>query len=136
LRDSRTATSVTTNPATPSGTLTQKIADQPNASISTPPRIGPSPNPSPATAAQIPIAPARRSAGNASTRIDSVSGAISAAPTPCTTRAAISAGSSVASAHAAEKTVNVARPTRNRRLRPYLSPRAPPTRISEASATT
>ena len=48
---------------TPIGTFTQKIADQSKAAISAPPTIGPAPNPIPATAAQIPIAHARRSGG-------------------------------------------------------------------------
>ena len=119
LRDSRTAASVSPAVARPSGTLTQKIADQSNSSMSTPPRIGPSPNPSPAAAAQMPIAAVRRSSsGNASTRIDSASGAMSAAPAPCSARNATSCGSSVASAHSAEPTVKTRQPDTNTRLRP------------------
>ena len=63
LRDSRTAVAARAMPATPSGTLTQKIADQSKRSISSPPTIGPLPNPIPAAAAHMPIAPVRRSPG-------------------------------------------------------------------------
>ena len=89
-RDSRTKTSVSRAPAIPTGTFIQKIADQSKALISSPPRIGPPPNPMPATVAQIPIAQARRSGWYASTRIDSESGASSAAPAPCNARNVIS----------------------------------------------
>jgi hypothetical protein len=69
-RDSRTYSSVTNAPAMPNGTLTQKMADQSKALMSAPPRIGPPPEPRPATVAQIPIAHARRSGGNASAMIE------------------------------------------------------------------
>ncbi len=74
----------------PIGTFTQKIADQSKISISAPPSTGPSPKPKPAIVAQIPIAQGRRSGSKASTRIDSESGASSAAPMPCSARNAIS----------------------------------------------
>jgi hypothetical protein len=61
---------VASRPASPIGTFTQKIADQSKASISAPPRTGPRPKPKPAIVAHIPIAHARRSGSNASTRID------------------------------------------------------------------
>lgn len=96
----------------PIGTLTQKIADQSKSPISTPPTIAPLPKPIPAAAAQTPIAVVRRSCGKASIRIESVSGAISAAPTPCSARKAIRCGSSGASAQAAENAVKTARPAR------------------------
>ena len=47
----------------PTGTFSQKIADQSKSSISSPPRIGPPLKPRPATVAQMPIAHARRSDG-------------------------------------------------------------------------
>ena len=53
-------------------------------------------------------------------------GAISAAPTPCTTRAATSAAGSGASAHAAEVATKIAIPRENIRRRPNWSPRRPP----------
>ena len=47
----------------PMGTFTQKTAGQPDSWISTPPTIGPAPNPRPATLAQMPIAVVRHSGG-------------------------------------------------------------------------
>ena len=110
LRDSRTATAATAKPATPSGTLTQKTADQSKRSSRSPPTTGPLPNPMPAAAAQIPIAAVRCSPGYASTRIDKVSGAIIAAPVPWTARSATSAASSVASPQPADAIVKIVRP--------------------------
>jgi hypothetical protein len=118
----------------PNGTFTQKIADQSNASISRPPATGPAPKPRPAIMAQMPIAQCRRSAGNASTMIDSASGASIAAPTPCSARIAISISSLVESAQPAEKAVNHTKPSTNTRFRPYRSPSVPPTSRSDANA--
>ncbi len=59
-------------------------------------------------------------------------GAISAAPTPCATRAATSTAGSGASAHAAEVTTNTAMPTANTRRRPNWSPSRPPVTSSTA----
>jgi len=53
--------------------------------------------------------------GKADTRIDSDSGFRSAPPTPCSDRNAISWVSVVASAHAADAIVKIARPTRKMR---------------------
>ena len=53
-------------------------------------------------------------------------GAISAAPTPWTTRAATSTAGSGASAHAAEVATKIAIPRANTRRRPNWSPRRPP----------
>ena len=47
----------------PMGTFTQNTADQENSSTRMPPTTGPAPKPSPATAAQIPMAAVRRSGG-------------------------------------------------------------------------
>jgi hypothetical protein len=52
-------------------------------------------------------------------------GAITAAPAPCTARAAISSGADGASAHASEAAPNVASPMRNTRRRPTRSPTRP-----------
>ena len=100
------------------GTLTQNTAGQPKKWISTPPTIGPAPKPRPATLAQMPMAPVRASGGYASIKIESVSGAMIAAPTPCSPRKSTSCASLRASPHARDNTVNTAIPTRNRRLRP------------------
>ena len=118
----------------PMGTFTQNTADQENSSTRMPPTTGPAPNPNPAAAAQIPMAAVRRSGGYASARIDRLSGATRAAPTPCAARAAMSADSSVERAQAADIAVKIASPTRNTRLRPYRSPKVPPTMMSDARA--
>ena len=75
--------------------------------------------------------------GKAATMIESESGFIIAAPTPCSARAAISCRCRWSeSAHAADATVKIARPTRNSRLRPKRSPSLPPSRISAANERT
>jgi hypothetical protein len=77
-----------------------------------------------------------RSDGKASTRMERVRGAITAAPTPWRARKTISSGSSRERAQAAEKRVKMARPVRKSRLRPKRSPSVPPVRISDARART
>jgi hypothetical protein len=135
-RDSGTPRTHSPAQTTPSGTLTQKIADQSTCSTSSPPTTGPSPNPTLPIAAQIAIARVERGPANAPARIDSDSGAIAAAPRPCTTRPATSCGSSLASAHAADPALNSASPPSNTRRRPKRSPRAPPVNSSDASTST
>ena len=65
--------------------------------------------------------------------IESESGFMSAAPKPCTTRAAIRPVSLVESAHAMDESVKMARPTRKIFLRPKRSPSFPPSRMSAAN---
>ena len=77
-------------PATPIGMLMKKIQLQWIFWVSTPPTIGPNARASADTPAQIPIAVPRWRGGNVAVMIDSVAGFISAAPTPCTVRAAMS----------------------------------------------
>ena len=55
----------------------------------------------------------------------SVAGRSAAAPNPCTTRAAISAGIDDAVAQATDAAVNTVAPNRNIRRRPTRSPNAP-----------
>ena len=81
---------------------------------------------------QAPIARPRRSAGNAPASSVRVSGVTTAAPAPCTARAAISAPVVGASAAAAEAAVNRARPSTNIRRRPKRSPSAAPVSSSTA----
>jgi len=59
-------------------------------------------------------------------RIDKMLGAISAAPTPWTTRAATSTDASGAAAHATEVMTKTAIPMVNIRRRPNMSPSRPP----------
>ena len=81
--------------------------------------------PSPATAAQIPIAFGRSSAGKTFVRMDSVEGMISAPPTPMRARLAMSMSASVASAEASEPLPNTTSPATSARRRPKRSPRLP-----------
>ena len=74
------------------GTLTKKIHSQPSESTSTPPATTPSVPPMPASAPQTPSAMLRsRPAGKVTVSSASAAGESSAAPTPWTARAAISA---------------------------------------------
>ena len=107
------------------GTLTRNTAVQSNCSIRKPPAAGPTPTPMPATAAQMPIAFGRSSAGKTLVRIDSVVGMISAPPTPIRARVAISISGEVANAEASEAPPKMVRPATSAPRRPKRSPSAP-----------
>ena len=82
-----------TNPATPTGTLTKKIHSQLSASVSTPPSSTPATAPNAPTAPQAPSAVFRSlPSANVVLRIESAAGVIIAAPRPCSERATISDG--------------------------------------------
>ncbi len=66
--------------------------------------------------------------------IESVAGLISAAPIPCTTRAAISSVPLPANPHHSEASVNTAMPITNSSRRPYASPSLPPISMNAANA--
>ena len=85
-----TSRQLRTNATMPTGTLMRKIHSQPPTSTSTPPRIGPTRVATPAVAPHSAIAWPRRSAGKIRVMTAIVCGVIIAAPTPWTTRAAIS----------------------------------------------
>ena len=74
----------------PIGTLMPKIQCQSRARITAPPTSGPSATAMPLMPDHTPMARPRFSAGNVSASSVSVSGVTTAAPTPCTARAAIS----------------------------------------------
>ena len=97
-------------PRMPTGTLTKKIQFQLMCSVIRPPTSGPIASASAETPAQIPIAVPRWRGGNVAVMIESVAGFISAAPTPCTTRAAISTPPLPARPHASEASVKTASP--------------------------
>ena len=99
-------------PATPTGTLTKKIHCQPRLSTSTPPASGPTRVATPAVAPHTLIATPRRSGGKIRVIVDRVCGVSSAAPTPWTTRAAISVSMDPASPHHSEAAVKTASPSR------------------------
>jgi len=70
------------------------------------------------------MAQPRRCGGKAALSRASASGMIIAAPAPCTARAAISAPTPGASAHAADAAANTPRPTAKTRRQPRRSPTA------------
>ncbi len=86
--------------------------------------------------AQMPIAVPSSRRGKAATMIDRVRGFIRAPPTPCPARKATSHSTLGASAQATDMAVKIARPTRNRRLRPKRSPSLPPSMIRTANVRT
>jgi len=98
-------------PSSPSGALMKKIARQPSAAISAPPTSGPPDRAMLAPAAHRPIArPLRSGSGWAWRRSVSEQGTSTAAPMPCTARAAISAPMPGAAPHAIDASVNSVKP--------------------------
>jgi hypothetical protein len=121
-RLSRRRASATGARAKPIGTFSQKIHCQERPSTTAPPTTGPSATPSPATPDQTPSARPRRSALKASLSSVSDSGVITAPPSPCKARAAISASVLGATAAAADASVKIPSPAANTFLRPSRSP--------------
>ncbi len=107
-----TSFQASTNATMPTGTLTKKIHSQPRLSTSTPPRIGPTSVARPATPPHRPMAAPRLSGGKVRVMTAMVCGVISAAPRPCTARAAISISMVPDSPHHSEARVNTDRPIR------------------------
>ena len=113
---------------TPSGTLMRKIQPQCRCWLTSPPMTGPSARPSAETAPQMPIAVVRsRASVNVAAMIARLAGITSAAPRPCTARAAISTSALPARPAASEESVKMTRPTRKIRRRPKTSATRPPT---------
>ncbi len=101
--DSGTLTAARTKATRPKARLNQKIARQLENPTSAPPMTGPSARASPETAAQTPRASARVPRSGYTWRmIDSVPGSLAAAPTPMTTRPAMSQSTLLASAATTE----------------------------------
>ena len=84
----------------------------------TPPSSGPIASAIAETPAQIPIAIPRSRAANVALMIESVAGIISAEPTPCTARAAISSVALDERPQASEETVKTMRPIVKIKRRP------------------
>ena len=91
-----------------------------------PPTTGPIASARADTPAQVPIALPRSCGSKTLVTIESVAGIMNAAPTPCTTRLAISEAESDATPAVAEETANSVTPIRNPRRRPKMSPSLPP----------
>ena len=114
-----------TIPRMPNGMLMRKIQCQLAISTSTPPSTGPIADETSATTA-INASPRPRSwGGNTRTVMAKPSGARMPAPTPWTTRKAISHSTDHATAQSAEPTVNTPRPMTKKRLRPNWSASRP-----------
>ena len=113
----------------------KKIARQPSAAISAPPTSGPPDSATDAPAAQSPTA-RDRSAGAGKAWLSRISehGTRIAAPSPWTARAATSRPRPGARPHAADATVNTAKPATNTRRAPTRSPSAPAERMNAANA--
>src|SRR5215469_2639588 len=107
------------------GRLIAKISRQDTAWTSHPPRNGPIAVATPDRPDQAPIALPRSAGANDASMMARLPGVISAAPIPCTARAAISTGESGATPQISDATANQITPTRYIRLRPYRSPRVP-----------
>jgi hypothetical protein len=114
----------------PTGTLMKKIQFQLMCSVMRPPTSGPIASASAETPAQIPIAVPRCRGGNVTVMIDRVDGFIIAAPTPCTTRAAIRSDALPARPQARDESVKIASPMTKTRRRPSRSASLPPVSIS------
>ena len=80
---------------------------------------------------QVPIAAPASSSQNDARTSARLEGTSSAAPTPCSARAAISAFALGAKPHNIDATANAPSPTMKTRRRPKRSPRPPPTRSSD-----
>jgi hypothetical protein len=101
-------------------------------SVIRPPTSGPIASAIAETPAQIPSAAPRSRGGKVAVMIDSVAGIMNAAPTPCTTRAAISSSALFARPQKREEIVKTARPVRKIRRLPNMSASFPPVSISTA----
>ena len=134
-RSLRTVRSVPSAATSTTGTLTRNTERQPHVATNPPPSRGPAGNATLPTPAHTPIARAcAAGSGNVRVMIASVPGSRSAAPTPCSTRAATSTPTVGASPHPADAAPNSASPARTTRRCPLASPSAPPTSSSAANA--
>ncbi|GAB3475336.1 hypothetical protein GCM10027440_06940 [Nocardiopsis coralliicola] len=134
--DSGTSAPTATRAAAASGTLIQNTPAHDQAATSSPPSTGPAAIATAATAAQAANAFGRPEGAKTCTRIASVAGMTSAAPTPIAARPATSQPVAGASAAAAEAAANSASPTSSTRRRPNRSPAAPKATSSPAKTTT
>jgi hypothetical protein len=111
----------------PIGTFTHSTHSQPAYSVRTPPSNTPAAPPEPATAPQTPIALLRSEPSvNITVTSESAAGESSAAPRPCTARAAISMPGEEAKPPASEAMAKRMRPYVNIRRRPIRSAMRPP----------
>ena len=100
---------------------------------SSPPSTGPLPAATAPTPAHTPTAVPRWREGNTDSASPSEAGMSTAAPAACSARAAISAGSSGATAHPSDAMPNTTSPARKHARRPMLSAARPAGSSSAAS---
>src|SRR5262245_2229738 len=131
--DSGTCRHASSTTAAEIGRLIPKISRHDAAWMSHPPRNGPMAVATPPRPDQAPIAFPRSLGANDASRIARLPGVSSAAPTPCSARAAISTGAVGARPHSREAMANHTTPMTNTRRRPYRSPRDPPSSSSPDS---
>jgi|GEM_PF-2990507 len=109
----------------PMGTLTKNTSRQSTHPTRTPPSAGPVAAATAPVAPQMAVAVARCASGNSGSSRASDVGTTAAAPSACSTRAAISIPGFGASPHSAEASRNTTIPTRNNRRRPIRSASRP-----------
>ena len=109
----------------PIGTLTTNTERQPHVSTKSPPIVGPTAAASAPAAPQSAIACGTRDFGNACRMSARDAGVRAAAPTPCSTRPAMSRPTPGAAAQIAEATVKSAMPARKMRRLPSRSAHRP-----------
>ena len=123
-----------TSAARPMGTLTTNAHRQ-DTSTSRPPTSGPIAPATPPSPDHAPTARPRSSGRSVASMIARLPGVSSAAPTPWSSRPAISQPAEGAHAHSSDATANHATPTRNTRTRPHRSPNEPPMSTIDARVT-
>jgi len=113
--------------STPSGMLMPNAHRHEKSVVSQPPRSGPTAAMPPIVAPHTAKAMPRSRPTKVALSVDSVDGRIIAPPTPCTTRAAMSALPESASAAQTEARAKITRPSTSMRRRPNRSPIVPKT---------
>ena len=124
-RDSGTRKGAASTAKATTGRFTRKTDPHEKCSSSHPPATGPIAIPRPATAAQMPIARARSSAGKTLVRMERVVGMISAPPMPMSARVRISVSALSDMAASSDPVPNTSIPATSARRRPKRSPRLP-----------
>ena len=132
-RDSGTCRTEMATTAAAIGRLMKKTSRQDTAPISQPPRNGPIAVATPPSPDQAPMALERSSGANDAWRIARLPGVSSAAPTPCSARAAIRNPASGARPQASDASANHTVPITKTFRRPWTSPSAPPSSSRPAS---
>ena len=133
-RDSGTDAKAHTTTRAATGTLMRNAQRHPGPSTNQPPRNGPIAPATPPSPDHAPTALARSRSRKLACRIARLPGVSNAAPMPWSTRAPMSTSTLGAAPHNSDAPANQIVPIRNTLRRPYRSPRAPPSRISDARA--